>query len=220
VATQETKQRIEIAQMNRTIKQMQNNITRLTRGDNYMPNPRMSIPDQRRNPPQENRVRFENTDNPQRLRVPRHPTPNAVVMDDFYDEQLIEQENYYSPDESSENVQMDGCKTSMYIFEEGDNDPNSQENVAQTRGFVNRPINKGDFGKENQKEKEKKKTNEKVTDGVGSKRQHMSSNSAQMTYNVVEDLNKLRITLPFIEVVKIPQQRENIFKLLDDPSKR
>ena len=51
VATQETKQRIEIAQMNRTIKQMKNKITRLRRGDNYMPNSRMLILEKRRNPP-------------------------------------------------------------------------------------------------------------------------------------------------------------------------
>jgi hypothetical protein len=100
---QETKQRIEIAQMNRTIKKMQNEITRLRRGDNYVENLRMSVPEKRRNPPQENRVRFENMDNPQRPRVPRKPTPNAVVMDDVYDEKMVEQENYYSPDESSEN---------------------------------------------------------------------------------------------------------------------
>jgi hypothetical protein len=36
---------------------------------------------------------------------------------------------------------------------EGDNVPKSQENIAQTRGFVNRPKNKGDSDKENQKEK-------------------------------------------------------------------
>ena len=71
MVAQETKKRIEIAQMNRTIKQMQNEITRLRRGDNYVVNPRIPIPEQRRNPPQENRVRFENTDNPQRPRVPR-----------------------------------------------------------------------------------------------------------------------------------------------------
>jgi hypothetical protein len=53
VAAQETKQRIEIAQMNRTIRQMQNEITRLRRNDNYIPNPRMSVQEQRRNPPQE-----------------------------------------------------------------------------------------------------------------------------------------------------------------------
>jgi len=43
VAAQEIKQRIEIAQMNRTIKQMQNEITKLRRGDNYMENPRILI---------------------------------------------------------------------------------------------------------------------------------------------------------------------------------
>jgi hypothetical protein len=41
-----------------------------------------------------------------------------------------------------------------------------------------------------------------------------------MTYNVMEDLSKLRITLPFTEVVKIPQQRKNILNLLDDQSER
>jgi hypothetical protein len=91
VAVQETKQRIEIAQMHRTIRQMQNKITRLTRADNYMLNPRMLIPKKRRNPPPENRVRFENIDDPQRPRVPRQPTPNTVVLDDVYDEQLIKQ---------------------------------------------------------------------------------------------------------------------------------
>jgi hypothetical protein len=93
VATQETKQRIEIAQMNRTIKQMKNEITRLRRRDNYAANPRIPVPEQRRNPPQENIVRFENTDNPQRPRVPRKPTPNVAALDDMYDEQIVEQEN-------------------------------------------------------------------------------------------------------------------------------
>jgi hypothetical protein len=53
MATQETKKRIEIAQMNRTIKQMQNEITKLRRGDNYMENLRILVPEKRRNPPQE-----------------------------------------------------------------------------------------------------------------------------------------------------------------------
>jgi hypothetical protein len=57
-------------------------------------------------------------------------------------------------------------------------------------------------------------------DNVGSKRKHMTLKSTQMTYIVVEDLSKLRITLPFTEVVNIPQQRENILKLLDDPYER
>jgi hypothetical protein len=61
-------------------------------------------------------------------------------------------------------------------------------------------------------------SNEKVT--VGTTRKPIAISSTQMMYNVMEDLSKLRITLPFTEVVKIPQQRKNILKLLDDPSKR
>jgi hypothetical protein len=41
-----------------------------------------------------------------------------------------------------------------------------------------------------------------------------------MKYNVVKDLSKLRITLPFTEVVKIDQQRENFLRLLSDPSEK
>jgi hypothetical protein len=151
-------------------------------------------------PFQENRVRFENMDNSQRTKVPRHPTPNVVVLDDAYDEKMVDKKNYYSPDKSFETVQMEGCDTSMYIFEEGDNDPNSQEKVTQIRGFVNRSKSKNDSEKEKKKDKEKtneKRENEKMMDNVGSKKQHPMSNSTQMTYNVVEDLSKLRITLPF-----------------------
>jgi hypothetical protein len=114
---------------------------------------------------------------------------------------------------------MDRCETSMYICGEGENDPNSQKNIAHTRGFVNRTKNKGDSNKEKEKEKANEKvSNDKVT--VGTTRQHTMSSSTQMTYNVVEDLSKLRITLPFTEVVKIPRQRKNILNLLDDPSER
>jgi hypothetical protein len=59
----------------------------------------MEVQEQRRNPPQENRVRFENIDNTQRSRVPRKPIPNAVVLDDVYDEKMVEQWNYYLPNE-------------------------------------------------------------------------------------------------------------------------
>jgi hypothetical protein len=55
---------------------------------------------------------------------------------------------------------------------------------------------------------------------VGSKKKHVTSKSTQMTYNVVEDLSKLRITLPFTEVVKIPQKREFFLRLLDDLSEK
>jgi hypothetical protein len=47
-----------------------------------------------------------------------------------------------------------------------------------------------------------------------------SKTPQQMTYNVIDDLAKLRITFPFMEVVKIPQQRENILKILDDSNTR
>jgi hypothetical protein len=152
--------------------------------------------------------------------VPKKPTPNAVVLNDVYDDKMVETDNYYSPNKSFETVQMDKCETSMYIFEEGYNDPNSQENDAQTRGFVNRSKNKNDSEKEKDKNKEKtneKRENEKITNSIRSKKKHLMSNSTQIAYNVVEDLSKLRITLLFTEVVKIPQQRENILRLLDDP---
>jgi hypothetical protein len=42
---------------------------------------------------------FENTDNPQRQWVPGKPIPNAVVLDDIYDKQIVEQGNDYLPNE-------------------------------------------------------------------------------------------------------------------------
>jgi hypothetical protein len=73
--------------MNRNIKQMQNEITRQRRGYNYMSNRRIPIPEQRWKPPPENRVRFENTEDPPRPRVPRQPTPNATFLDVVCDKQ-------------------------------------------------------------------------------------------------------------------------------------
>jgi hypothetical protein len=35
----------------------------------------------------------------------------------------------------------------MGLFEQGDNDPNSQENVSQTQAFVNKSKNKDDSQK-------------------------------------------------------------------------
>jgi hypothetical protein len=49
-------------------------------------------------------VGFENMDNMQRPRVQREPTPNIVVLDDVYDEKMVEKENYYSLDEIFETV--------------------------------------------------------------------------------------------------------------------
>jgi hypothetical protein len=144
--------------MNRTIRKMQNEITKLRRSDNYVEKPRMRVQEQiRMKLPHEKRVRFKNTNNQQRERVPRQLVQNAVVLDEPYDEQIYEQENDYLPDENFKPVQMDGCEMSMYIFEEGENDPDSQENVSQKWEFVNKYKNKYDY----EKEKEKEKGNEK-----------------------------------------------------------
>jgi hypothetical protein len=62
-------------------------------------------------------VRFEKTDNLQKQRVPRKPFPNAYVLDDLYDEKMVDKGNDYLLDESSETVHMEGCETFMYIFE-------------------------------------------------------------------------------------------------------
>jgi len=75
-------------------------------------------------------VRFENTDYEQRQSVPMQPISNAGVLDEIYDEQIVEQENDYLSEENFETVHMDGCDTYMYIFEEGDNDPKSKKNVS------------------------------------------------------------------------------------------
>jgi hypothetical protein len=40
-----------------------------------------------------------------------------------------------------------------------------------------------------------------------------------MNCNVIDDLTNLSITLPFKEFVNIPQQRENILKIMDEPNK-
>jgi hypothetical protein len=165
---------------NRTIKKIKNEITKLRRGYNYVENPRIPVQEKRRIPPHEKRVRFENTDNQQRQRFPRKPMPNAVVLDDIYDEQIVEQGNDYLLDESFETIQVDGCEMSMYMFEEGDNGPDSQYNATETRAFVNKSKNKDDSGKEKEinKEKDKEKVNEKEAnkDNIGSKKKHLMSN--------------------------------------------
>jgi hypothetical protein len=51
VVAQESKKGIEIGQMNRTIKQMKNEITKLRRGANSVENPRILVLEQRRKPP-------------------------------------------------------------------------------------------------------------------------------------------------------------------------
>jgi hypothetical protein len=58
-ATHETRQRMEMDQMNRTIQQMQNEIKILRRNENFISNPRMS--EERRNTIQEKRTISDGT---------------------------------------------------------------------------------------------------------------------------------------------------------------
>jgi len=53
ITAQETKQKIEIAQMNRTIRQMQSEIIRLRRNENFMSNSRIPYPEKMQNCAQE-----------------------------------------------------------------------------------------------------------------------------------------------------------------------
>jgi hypothetical protein len=65
-----------------------------------------------------------------------------------------------------------------------------------------------------------KENNKSVISNTGDKKKHQVSKRPQIKYNVVDDLSKLIITLPFTKVVNIPQQRDNILKLLDETARR
>jgi hypothetical protein len=101
----------------------------------------------------------------------------------------------------------------MYIFDEQEEIYISHDNVMQTRPQANQ------FKTKEIKEKEKMKPN-----GLEPTKQQpvasQAKNPPQMMYNVIYDLTKLRINLSFLEVVKIPRQRENILEILDEPSNR
>jgi hypothetical protein len=107
----------------------------------------------------------------------------------------------------------------MYIFEEDENDPISQENIVQTWAHVNKSKNKESSEKDNEKEKEKENDKSKTVN-IEAKKQKTMLNPLRMMYNVVDGLRKLIITPPFTKVVKIPQQRGNILKLLEEPARR
>jgi hypothetical protein len=87
-ATQETREEKKIAQMWRTIRQMQNEITRLKRSENWIspnPNMRAPLPYQRgRN----HRVEYHIP------RAPKFPNPNVVVL-----EEIVEEENFENFDQ-------------------------------------------------------------------------------------------------------------------------
>lgn len=41
-------------------------------------------------------------------------------------------------------------------------------------------------------------------------------NSSTMSYNIVNHLHKMQVTFPIMEVMKIPQQKDNLFKSFED----
>jgi hypothetical protein len=106
----------------------------------------MLVLEQRRNPPQDHIARFENDDN-QRDSVPIQPIPNGTIINKLYIKQMVEQENDYLPKETFEPVQTRKCDMSMYIFEEGEGDPNSKENIPQTKEFVSKSKSKDNIEK-------------------------------------------------------------------------
>jgi hypothetical protein len=102
--TQETRQKIKMDQMSRTIRQMQNENTRLMRGENNVPpNPNM------RAPLQDQRIRndiFEELG----PRAPRFPNLNVVLLEEIVEEEHFEnfdQEIDVNQYQDLELVQMD-----------------------------------------------------------------------------------------------------------------
>jgi hypothetical protein len=201
--------------MSRTIRQMQNEITRLKRNENLIP-PHQDM----RVPPQNQRDRNDRNQRNEehRPRAPRVPNPNVVVLEEITEEEnfvqnndSFDQEFINDQDQILESVQMEEISSSFQIFDEQeDYEYTQQDNVVHTRTQANKFKTK-----ETRKEKEKDNLPEPT------KQQpivNQTKTSLQMTYNVVDELTRLWITLPFMEVVKIPQQRENMLNILDDTS--
>jgi hypothetical protein len=173
------------------------------------------LQEQRRNPTQEKRERNDRRNEEQRPRAPRAPNPNALELDE-----IVVEENFEDLDLESSTMQNDGLELvqtdelePFYIFNEQDENDILQENVVQTRAQINK------FKAKEVPEKEKTKSSQVET----MKQQLVAKQTKtpqQMTYNIMDDLSKLKITFPFMEVVKIPQQRENLLKILDDTDTR
>jgi hypothetical protein len=146
------------------------------------------------------------------------PNPNVVVLEEIFEEENFEnfdQEANIIQDEILESVQMDEGESSFYIFNEQE-EPDILTRKCCTNKSTSKQIqNKRGCRKRKRKDKRKCCRNNKTTNSLIKQK-----NPQQMTYNVIDDLTKLRITFPFMEVVKIPQQRENILKILDEPSTR
>jgi hypothetical protein len=195
---------------------MQNEITRLKRNENIIP-PHQDV----RTLPQNQRDRNDRNQRNEehKPKAPRVPNPNVVMLGEIEEEEYFiqdnepfNQESINDQDQILESVQMEEISSSFEILDEQEEyDYAKQDNVVQTRNQANK------FKPRDQPKKEKEKANAPEP----TKQQPVVNHPKrplEMTYNVIDDLTKLWITLSFMEVVKIPQQRENILNILDDTS--
>jgi hypothetical protein len=198
---------------------MKNELTRLRRATNPLPSEdqdiRVPVQEQRRNPTQDQRERNDRRNEEHRPRAPQVPNPNALELDE-----IVIEESFEDLDLESNTMQNDGLELvqtdelePFYIFNEQDENDILQDNVIQTRAQINKVKEK------EVPEKEKTKSSQ-----VETTKQPLVANQTktpqQMTYNIMDDLSKLKITFPFMEVIKIPQQRENLLKIFDDSDTR
>jgi len=84
---------------------MKNEIIRLKRNENFIPNPRMLVQNQRRNPIQEWRIRGDGTIDEFKQRASRVPNPNVVILEDNFEDQFYDQEVDYIQEEIVESIQ-------------------------------------------------------------------------------------------------------------------
>jgi hypothetical protein len=149
-------------------------------------------------------------------RAPRVPNPNVVVLEEIVEEQIFQdfdQEIDVNQGQVLESIKMDELSSYFYIFDVQEDPKFSQDIVVQTRTQLNK------FRTKEQPKKENVKSNAPKT----SKQQPVVSQTKtplQINFNMVNEFAKLRISLPFMEVVKIHQQREIILNILDDTNSK
>jgi hypothetical protein len=115
---QKMRQRMEIVQMNRTIRQMKNELTRLRRGENFVLNSRILSQEQRRNPILEKRVRNDEKNEEYRQMTPRVPNPNDVVLEEIFEDENLDNFDQEVDIVQDEILEYDEGESSLYIFDE------------------------------------------------------------------------------------------------------
>jgi hypothetical protein len=118
---------------------MQNNLTRLRRNESFSLNPRIIIQEYRRNVVQGRRIVNDVTNEEFRYMEVRVPNPDVIVLEEIFEYEITNnQEDNFIQEETLESVQMDECKSSMYIFNDHEEVDISQDNVVQTRAQENK----------------------------------------------------------------------------------